>query len=408
VLWKETSLDRVDLDLLWEQYLEGQSEFLQQFHGCLRVSVELERNYILYTYLCLLLRSLNGIGAGPAETAQPTIIADVMFLHDRGKYQTLYFVFYFGSLMVGPIISGPMAQRFGWRNFWWLNTALLGFTVLLCIFAFPETKFTRSFVPENSTVSPSPPLKVGSSEEFEHAQISAVDHADPEKSATAQPKSDNDTTLTHVHTHEDPWLGRGKPSKQQWKLAQPFEGNFFLELWMPWKLFAFPIVEFSSFVVSWTASSFLTLNLTQSQVFAAPPYNFSSSKIGLFNFAVLVGALIGLFTAGPLSDAIAARLTKRNRGIREPEMRLIAMIPYVIIMVIGNIVVAVGYEKSWDWKVSEISTRTKTPHLQKAGNCNHWLYLCRYPSSRIASNFINLFYRLLQTRSRQHLRRHYC
>jgi hypothetical protein len=43
---------------------------------------------------------LNGIGAGPAETAMPTIIADVIFLHDRGKYNTLYFAFYFGSLMV--------------------------------------------------------------------------------------------------------------------------------------------------------------------------------------------------------------------------------------------------------------------------------------------------------------------
>lgn len=43
---------------------------------------------------------LNGIGAGPAETIQPDVIADVMFLHERGLYQTLYFVFYFGSLMV--------------------------------------------------------------------------------------------------------------------------------------------------------------------------------------------------------------------------------------------------------------------------------------------------------------------
>jgi hypothetical protein len=47
---------------------------------------------------------LNGIGAGPAETAMPTIIADVIFLHDRGKYQTLYFAFYFGSLMVTPYL----------------------------------------------------------------------------------------------------------------------------------------------------------------------------------------------------------------------------------------------------------------------------------------------------------------
>jgi hypothetical protein len=162
----------------------------------------------------------------------------------------------------------------------------------------------------------------------------------------------NDANLSHVHTHNDPYLGRGKPSKAQWRLWQPYEGNLLMELWMPWYLSLFPIVEFSAFVVSWTASSFLTLNLTQSQAFAAPPYNFTSTKIGFFNFAILVGALIGLFTAGPLSDLVAATLTKRNRGIREPEMRLLAMVPYVILMIIGNVVVAVGYQHHWDWKVS--------------------------------------------------------
>ncbi len=172
----------------------------------------------------------------------------------------------------------------------------------------------------------------------------------PEQEKTVQ-EANGEAGLSHFHTHADPWLGRGKPSKQQWKFFQPFEGNFLMELWIPWKLFVFPIVEFASFVVSWSASSFLTLNLTQDQVFAAPPYNFAPGKIGLFNLAVLVGALIGLFTAGPLSDAIAARLTERNRGIREPEMRLLAMIPYVIIMVVGNFIVAFGYEHKWDWKV---------------------------------------------------------
>jgi hypothetical protein len=45
---------------------------------------------------------VNGFGAGPAETIAPTVIADIFFLHDRGKYNTLYFVVYFGSLMVLP------------------------------------------------------------------------------------------------------------------------------------------------------------------------------------------------------------------------------------------------------------------------------------------------------------------
>lgn len=52
---------------------------------------------------------LNGIGAGPAETIQPAVIADIFFLHDRGKWNTLYWVVYMGSLMIAPIISGPMA-----------------------------------------------------------------------------------------------------------------------------------------------------------------------------------------------------------------------------------------------------------------------------------------------------------
>ena len=96
----------------------------------------------------------------------------------------------------------------------------------------------------------------------------------------------------------------------------------------------------------------LTLNLTQSQNFAAPPYEFSPTKIGFLNFAIVIGGLLGLFTAGPLSDWISMRLTRRNRGIREPEMRLLTMIPYVIIMIIGNFVSAYGYQKKYDWKAS--------------------------------------------------------
>lgn len=249
-----------------------------------------------------------------------------------------------------------MAQNLGWRSFWWLNTALLAFTCLCCIFLFPETKFKRDFVPANSQVSTSPALK-GSTEQVEDSvaptDTIATDHADPEKTAPIQSREQaTGNNLSHVQTHQDPWLHRGKPSKQQWKLFQPFEGNFFFELYMPWKLFFFPIVEFAAFVVSWSASSFLTLNLTQSEVFAAPPYTFTSTSIGFMNFAILIGQMIGLFTAGPLSDAIAARLTKRNRGIREPEMRLLTMVPYVILMIIGNVIVAVGYERAWDWKVS--------------------------------------------------------
>lgn len=153
----------------------------------------------------------------------------------------------------------------------------------------------------------------------------------------------------------DEWLHRGSPSKSQfyfWKVSPEPVKTMALTLWIPWKLHLFPIVEFAAFVVSWSASVYLTVNLTQLQVFAAPPYNWSSQSIGFTNFAVFVGALIGLATNGPLSDWISMRATRKNNGVREPEMRLPAMIPYVLIAILGNFVVAFGYQHSWDWRVS--------------------------------------------------------
>lgn len=292
---------------------------------------------------------LNGIGAGPAESIQPAVIADIFFLHDRGKWNTLYWVVYMGSLMIAPIIAGAMSETVGWRNFWWLNTALLALTTLMIVFMFPETKWHRAHPTEIHHGGLITDQKA-SAETRENAKSDGESPvpADDRIAAVAP------DALAPVETAQrDPWLGRGTPSRKQWGLYTPNANpikSIILDLWIPWKLFAFPIVEFASFVVSWSCSSFLTLNLTQTQAFAAPPYNWKNQTIGFTNFAILAGAMIGLATAGPFSDWVSARATARNGGIREPEMRLPAIIPYVIIMYLGNIIVSVGYENQWPWQ----------------------------------------------------------
>jgi hypothetical protein len=66
---------------------------------------------------------LNGFGAGPAETSQPEVIADIMFLHERGAYNTLYFTAYFGSLMVSLlllcVVGSDTDVLIGWSNHCW-------------------------------------------------------------------------------------------------------------------------------------------------------------------------------------------------------------------------------------------------------------------------------------------------
>lgn len=250
-----------------------------------------------------------------------------------------------------------MTEHSNWRNFWWLNVALHGAILVGLFFLFPETKWHRQHPKEMI-------LKTSQGASDEKIQSEVVDDPELAKGVSTPPTTTAANApaveLTEIATAErDPYLHKGVPSKRQFKLwqnnAHPFK-SIAMDLWIPWKLFAFPIVEFSSFVVSWSASSFLTINLTQTQNFAAPPYNFSSQSIGFTNFAILVGAMIGLATNGRLSDWIAARATKKNKGIREPEMRLPTLIPYVIIMLLGNFVVAFGYEHKWDWKVRPLST----------------------------------------------------
>ncbi|OJD18177.1 hypothetical protein AJ78_01790 [Emergomyces pasteurianus Ep9510] len=283
---------------------------------------------------------LNGFGAGPAETAQPQIIADIMFLHERGAYNTLYFTFYFGALVVSPVISGSMAYNIHWRHFWWLNVGLLGFVLVLLIFLFPETRWHRSHPKDLATRN-------------KGAENEAI-AVEPDSADASSRKLSTEPEIDNERMDKDPYLGRGKPSLQQFRLFRMVEHpvkSLLLDFWIPWKLHLFPIVHLAAFIVSWSASVFLVVNVTQSQLFAAPPYNFNSQTVGFFNFAVIVGTGIGLATNGYLSDWISMRATRKNRGIREPEMRLPAMIPYVIIMIIGNFVVAFGYEHKWDWKI---------------------------------------------------------
>ncbi|KAG9503522.1 hypothetical protein J7337_003473 [Fusarium musae] len=283
---------------------------------------------------------------------------DIFFLHDRGKWNTLYWVVYMGSLMIGPIIGGSMALHVGWRNFWWFNVALGAVVVIYTIFLFPETKWHRPH-PNEIIEESRANEKMEGSANASHAEASRpnsdgiTEHATSTEKEGTSPEGFADLSTSETAAR-DPYLGRGKPAKWQFRFFQPNAHPFkaiLLDLWIPWKLFAFPIVQFASFVVSWSCSSFLTINLTQSQVLAAPPYNFSTQTIGFTNFAIFAGALIGLATGGPLSDWVAAKLTARNNGVREPEMRLVAMIPFVLIMYLGNIIVSVGYENHWPWEV---------------------------------------------------------
>jgi hypothetical protein len=255
--------------------------------------------------------------------------------------------------MIGPIVAGAMTEHINWQSFWWLNVAMFVAMIILIVFCFPETKYTARGEYENSAANAEANAAAADNGHSKMADLAANVDPEIEHSKSLQPTNTEAEVLAM-----DPWLHKGFPGKHQWRTfyyPRMTKGSLasalLRDFWIPWKLFVFPIVQFAAYVFSWSASNFLVLNLTQTQVFSAPPYNFSPQSVGFTNFAVFGGALFGLLTSGPFSDWIAMRQTIRNNGIREPEMRLLALIPYTLLLFLGSLIVALGYEYQWPWPV---------------------------------------------------------
>ena len=79
------------------------------------------------------------------------------------------------------------------------------------------------------------------------------------------------------------------------------------------------------------------------------PYNFTSSAQGLVFLSPLLGSLAGTYLCGPVADAIALHYTKRNDGLREPEMRLPVCALAACITFFGALVTALTYHYKTHW-----------------------------------------------------------
>ncbi|KAF2688427.1 MFS general substrate transporter [Lentithecium fluviatile CBS 122367] len=277
-------------------------------------------------------RAANGLVCATSESIPVQMIADVFFLHERGLWTGVYFTGYFLGAFLGPVMSGSIAAHHGWKSFFWLETGLSAFAIFMLALTFPETKYHRQ--PNTITVA-SPGTVSGSEESDFEKQVSGV----------VERESENIQMSDH--------FGSGRPSRHQY---MPFRApdsrwKMFIirDTWTPIKAFFNPIIFWAGLMLAGPADLVLFFCMTESVVLAAPPYLFNPQQVGYTNFAFVVGALIGLATAGPFSDWVAARATRKNGGVREAEMRLVALWPYMIITILSLVLGGLAYQRQWAW-----------------------------------------------------------
>jgi hypothetical protein len=131
-----------------------------------------------------------------------------------------------------------------------------------------------------------------------------------------------------------------EPRMSFWKEMRPYSGYVnHVSIWdtivRPFFLLASPAVAWATLLFTTCISWLVGISITLSQIFSAPPYNFSVASVGATNVSSFVASLLGTLIAGPLIDGIVKRMSKRNHGIFEPEFRLPVMVTYLLFTATG-------------------------------------------------------------------------
>jgi len=143
---------------------------------------------------------------------------------------------------------------------------------------------------------------------------------------------------TEVRIHNP---GHSDEPKKSWtRELLPYDGywgrvDFWRTLILPFSLLASPMVAWATLLFTTCISWLVLISVTLSQIFSAPPYNFSVAAVGASNVSSFVATLLATGAAGPLIDGIARIMSKKNNGIFEPEFRLPVMVSYVAFTATG-------------------------------------------------------------------------
>jgi len=238
----------------------------------------------------------------------------------------------------GIIIAGVITISHSWRYIYYVATALIGALTILVILTLPETSFNRGTEAGNAAANEEKIINVRQ----ELGKPGELELEQSECETTAQQPS----TLP--------------PEKESYfRSLRLVAGTFTQEsLWRigyrPVVLLILPPVLWATLVMSVTIGFLVAISSNFAAAFSQV-YGFKSWQSGVSFVSGLIGTLFGILFGGWLSDWVADAFTRRNGGIREPEMRLPAITVALITAPLGLVLYGCGIEYQWHWIVPTIA-----------------------------------------------------
>lgn len=287
------------------------------------------------------------LGNGSVESIGSAMIADMFFEKNFATAMAIYAASLSAGSQIGPLIGGYLIQAQGWRWFFWLNAILAGFNFITAIFFLPETSFARIYI-EGETAA-----------DLDKETIEAQEVENKDVNVEVQEESASVPTGYGTGYWRD--LFRFKLSSVDYHGPRFFAYQFSL----PFRFLLIPGAIFASGVFGLVLGWYVIISVIGPSIFSPPPYNFSSSSLGLFGMASFIGIVISFPIAGPVTDLLSKRLGIRNGG-HQPEHRLPALIVPFIVCPVGLLIFGFTYIPLSTY-LSHLPPLTyKTPYIRPA------------------------------------------
>jgi MFS family permease len=281
-----------------------------------------------------------GASEACAEANVQLSLSDLFFQHQRGTVIGVYVLATSIGTYLAPLIGGYIADsNEGWRWVGWWSVIISCGTLVVLFFTLEETAFERPKMnqPDQITERELQPRKESN---------------DPQTEKSALDRSPSDPSVLPSAEYYD----KPKTYWQRIRLITPAPNligfgfkQYFMRLLHTLRIFSFPAVIYSG--IQWGAQdAWLTFYLTlEEENWTSAPWNYSDVGSGIMNVPCLIGALIGCFYGGYLSDKFVYWRAKCRGGIREAEDRLWLIYACAIFSPAGMLLFGIGTAQSWSW-----------------------------------------------------------
>ncbi len=262
-------------------------------------------------------RVLQGIGIAAYESLAVSSIGDMFFVHERGP-RVAVIIFLLAAISNGiSIIAGVITERLGWHYNFHIYIPFAALQTIAVILYCPETMYRRKAIYETDTL--------GSEENLE--KLAKIESAAHHHHVEGQHGEDLEKTMTSTTQLS---VGSIPPKKTWFQQLALYNGTFVDDNIFKMAIASVAImlnlgaayqVFMTGIIIAW----YVAVAIVSGVIFASPPYLLSSAGVGYISVGPFVGGLLGAVFSLLVSEPLVKTMTRRNKGVYEPEFALLPL-----------------------------------------------------------------------------------